>query len=121
MATRQNASENATIPSPFPEGWFFVASREAIVKDKLIQKTWMGENIVAWCEENGSVCVAEAFCPHLGSDLGPAAGGACAKVGWYVLSMVMNTMQPARASPLPMLPHLDSRGLEYSRRGKSSA
>ena len=79
MATRQNASENATIPSPFPEGWFFVASREAILKDKLIQKTWMGENVIAWCDENGSVCVAEAYCPHLGSDLGPAAGGARAR------------------------------------------
>ena len=35
----------------------------------------MGENIVAWCDENVRVCVVEAFCPHLGSDLGPAAGG----------------------------------------------
>ena len=35
----------------------------------------MGENIVVWCDENGRVCVAEAVCPHLGSDLGPAAGG----------------------------------------------
>ena len=61
--------------SPFPEGWYFVASRQAILKAKLIRKTWMGENIVAWCDENGRVCVAEAFCPHLGSDLGPAAGG----------------------------------------------
>ena len=42
---------------------------------KLLQKTWMGENIVAWCDEDGRVCVAEAYCPHLGSDLGPAAGG----------------------------------------------
>ena len=35
----------------------------------------MGENIVVWCDDNGRVCVAEAVCPHLGSDLGPAAGG----------------------------------------------
>ena len=35
----------------------------------------MGENIVAWCDEDGRDCVAEAYCPHLGSDLGPAAGG----------------------------------------------
>ena len=45
------------------------------MRAKLIQKTWMGMNIVAWCDENGRVCVAEAYCPHLGSDLGPAAGG----------------------------------------------
>ena len=35
----------------------------------------MGEEIVAWCDGEGRICVAEAFCPHLGSDLGPAAGG----------------------------------------------
>ena len=61
--------------SPFPEGWYFVASRKEILKVKLIQKTWMGENIIVWCDENGQVCVADAYCPHLGSQLGPAAGG----------------------------------------------
>ena len=45
------------------------------MKAKLMQKTWMGEKVVVWCDENGRVCVAEAFCPHLGSYLGPAAGG----------------------------------------------
>ena len=66
---------DAPLPSPFPEGWYFVTSRQAVLKARLIQKTWMGENIVVWCDENGRVCVAAAYCPHLGSDLGPAAGG----------------------------------------------
>ena len=35
----------------------------------------MGENIIVWCDEDGQVCVAEAYCVHLGSNLGPAAGG----------------------------------------------
>ena len=68
-------SENGTLPSPFPEGWYFVASRRTIEKEKLIQKTWMGENIVAYCDESGNICVAEAYCPHLGSNLSPTAGG----------------------------------------------
>ena len=63
------------LPSPFPEGWYFIASRQAIIEAELIQKTWMGENIIAWADAEGRVCVAEAYCPHLGSDLGPAAGG----------------------------------------------
>ena len=66
---------NARLPSPFPEGWYFVATREAVLKAGLVQKTWMGENVVIWCGGNGGVCVAESVCPHLGSDLGPAAGG----------------------------------------------
>lgn len=41
----------------------------------MFQKTWLGEEIVVWCNEHGDVCVAEAVCPHLGSDLGPEAGG----------------------------------------------
>lgn len=40
-----------------------------------MRKTWLGEEIVAWCNGGGEICVAEAFCPHLGSDLGPDAGG----------------------------------------------
>ena len=75
MATRRKRIENAPLPSPFPEGWYFIASRADLVKSGLIQRTWMGENIVAWCDANGRVCVAEAYCPHLGADLGPEAGG----------------------------------------------
>ena len=60
---------------PFPEGWYFIGSRRAILKEKLIQKTWMGEKIIAWCDDAGRICVAESTCPHLGSELGPSAGG----------------------------------------------
>ena len=35
----------------------------------------MGEEIIAWCDREGRICVAEATCPHLGSHLGPGAGG----------------------------------------------
>ena len=61
---------------PYPEGWYFVASRESILKDKLMAKSWLGMNIVAWCDGDGRICVAEAVCPHMGADLRPAGGGA---------------------------------------------
>ena len=61
--------------SPFPEGWYFITSRNSLQKKKLIRKTWMGEEIVAWCDAEGRICVAQAVCPHMGSDLGPDAGG----------------------------------------------
>ena len=60
---------------PFPEGWYFIASRKAIEKRGLFQKTWLGERIVVWRNADGDVCVAEAVCPHLGADLAPEAGG----------------------------------------------
>ncbi len=75
MPTRRSVVlENVPLASPFPEGWYFVTSRKAL-EAGMIEKTWMGEKIVAWSDENGNVCVAGAFCPHLGADLGPTAGG----------------------------------------------
>ena len=60
---------------PFPEGWYFVARRRAIERSGLLKKTWLGNRVVAWCNDAGDVCVAEAVCPHLGGDLSPDAGG----------------------------------------------
>ena len=80
MTTAQREFTYASSLSPFPEGWYFVATRKDVLKERLIQKTWMGENIIVWSDESGRVCVAEAICPHLGSDLGPAAGG-CVRDG----------------------------------------
>ncbi len=73
-ALRRQAVLAPKLP-PFPEGWYFLTTRKAVEHAKLIQKTWMGENVVIWCDGDGRVCVAEAVCPHLGADLGPAAGG----------------------------------------------
>ena len=60
---------------PFPEGWYFVADRRSIAKQKLIQKKWLGQDIVVWCDDEGAICVARSVCPHLGSSLGPDVGG----------------------------------------------
>ena len=75
MSTEGRKLSDAPTLDPFPEGWYFVASRRAVLKAEIIQKTWMGVNVVVWCDDKGRVCVAEAICPHLGSDLGPEAGG----------------------------------------------
>ena len=73
-ATQPVANGTDALP-PFPEGWYFVASRKSILREKLIEKTWMGAEIVVWCDVEGRVCVADAVCPHLGSHLGPEVGG----------------------------------------------
>ena len=73
-ANTQSAGSTADLP-PFPEGWYFIGSRESILRKKLIEKTWVGEEIVVWCDENDRICVANAICPHLGSHMGPSVGG----------------------------------------------
>ena len=77
MVTKSNArSWNRTTElPPFPEGWYFVAHRKSVLREKLIERTWLGEEIVAFCNEKGRICVADAFCPHLGSHMGPTVGG----------------------------------------------
>ena len=60
---------------PFPEGWYFVASRRSLAKGELLERQWLGQYIVAWSDDDGSVCVAESVCPHMGSALGPTVGG----------------------------------------------
>ena len=60
---------------PFPDGWYVIALSDDIGVDRLIEKTWMGREIVAWRDAHGRVCVADAYCPHLGSYLGLGAGG----------------------------------------------
>ena len=74
-STQRREPANNPLPSPFPEGWYFVASRRELRKAALLQRTWMGETVVAWRGDDDRVCVAASTCPHLGSDLGPAAGG----------------------------------------------
>lgn len=59
----------------FPEGWYFVAERTDVLRRRLIEKTWLGEQIVVWGDLEGRICVADAFCPHLGSHMGPTVGG----------------------------------------------
>ena len=75
MVTPQRQLLTDQLPSPFPEGWYFVASRADIQRACLVRKVWMGEDIIGWCDDDGKICVAESHCPHLGSDLGPLAGG----------------------------------------------
>ena len=60
---------------PFPDGWYLIGPSEDIRANKLVEKTWMGEEIVVWRGGDGVVCVADAFCPHLGAHLGPSTGG----------------------------------------------
>ncbi len=60
---------------PFPQGWYVVEAADRIGRNQHISKTWMGKEIIAWRDAAGTICVADAVCPHLGAHLGPESGG----------------------------------------------
>ena len=74
MSSGVMETANVRSPAPFPEGWYFIGAYRDLRKAGLHSRMWMGEKIVVWCNDQGDVCVAEAVCPHLGSDLSSDAG-----------------------------------------------
>lgn len=74
MPSETASTANTRLLPPFPEGWYFIGTHRDLQQSKPHAAMWMGQKIVAWCNDHGDVCVAEAVCPHLGSDLSPDAG-----------------------------------------------
>ena len=59
--------------APFPVGWFKVVATDEIGPGALTERTFLGEQVVAFRTESGQTAVASAYCPHLGANL--ARGG----------------------------------------------
>jgi phenylpropionate dioxygenase-like ring-hydroxylating dioxygenase large terminal subunit len=61
-------------PRPaFPLGWFAVAPAAALAPGALLERTFHGEQVVAFRTTSGRAAVVSAFCAHLGANL--ARGG----------------------------------------------
>jgi len=58
---------------PFPIGWFKIAATEEIESGSLVERAFLGQQVVAFRTESGRSAVVSAFCPHLGANL--ARGG----------------------------------------------
>ncbi|MDP2315211.1 MAG: Rieske 2Fe-2S domain-containing protein [Pseudomonadota bacterium] len=56
--------------SPFPTGWYVVASLSELAPGALTARRFMGQEVVVYRTRAGVVCLADAFCPHLGAHLG---------------------------------------------------
>lgn len=67
------SSPGADPRSPFPVGWFMVCRASELQPGSIVERTWMGDQVVAFRTESGDVAVLSAYCPHLGANL--ARGG----------------------------------------------
>ena len=57
----------------YPKGWFVVAFSEELPTGGVLRMKYFGQQLVAFRGESGQVAILDAYCPHLGANLG--AGG----------------------------------------------
>ncbi|XP_055613089.1 cholesterol 7-desaturase nvd isoform X2 [Uranotaenia lowii] len=58
------------IPPPFPNGWFVIMESEALTAGQAKSVNSLGQNFVVFRTQNGDVNILDAYCPHLGANLG---------------------------------------------------
>lgn len=58
------------IPPPYPNGWFAITTSKEIKLGKALSVDCLGENFVVFRSESNEVFVLDAYCPHMGANLG---------------------------------------------------
>ena len=58
-----------TLP-PYPNGWFAVGHSDQLARGQARSVHYLGRQMVVWRGEDGGVRAADAYCPHLGANLG---------------------------------------------------
>ncbi len=56
--------------SGIPSGWYVVAASDELRPSSVISKHYFGRDLVLFRTASGQVCVADAYCPHMGAHLG---------------------------------------------------
>lgn len=55
---------------PYPNGWYVIERSDSLQKGQILNKKFVGKEIVLFRLENGQACASSAYCPHLGAHLG---------------------------------------------------
>ncbi|XP_041983779.1 cholesterol 7-desaturase nvd isoform X2 [Aricia agestis] len=64
------ARRRGELPPPYPNGWYaLVESRDLKIED-VVPVDALGENFVVYRGADGAARVVDAYCPHLGANLG---------------------------------------------------
>ena len=65
----------ARFPFGIPNSWYLVAYSDELEQDMLRPLPYLGRNMIAVRDRDGSVSILDGYCPHLGANL--AVGGTC--------------------------------------------
>lgn len=55
---------------PYPNGWFAIAFSHELEPGKVLSRTIAGRPLVVWRTESGKPVVQDAYCRHLGANIG---------------------------------------------------
>lgn len=58
------------LPCPFPNGWYAILESNTLAKGKSTNVSSLGEQFVVYRTEKNDVYVLDAYCPHMGANLG---------------------------------------------------
>ena len=58
------------IPPPYPNGWYEVMMSDALPRGESRAVSMLGRHFAVFRGESGSISVMDAYCPHLGANLG---------------------------------------------------
>lgn len=67
---RRTRQMGAGLPCPFPNGWYAILESNTLQKGKSTNVSCLGEQFVVYRTENNDVYVLDAYCPHMGANLG---------------------------------------------------
>jgi phenylpropionate dioxygenase-like ring-hydroxylating dioxygenase large terminal subunit len=109
---------------PFPIGWFAVVASADLPVGAVHERTFLGEQVVAYRTESGHAAAASAQCPHLGANL--ARGGTVVaesircpfhSLRWGVDGACVGSEypgDPSYAGELPVYPTIERFGFVFA-------
>ena len=53
-----------------PNGWYAVAQSSELRRERIVERTYFGREWVLWRTASGRAVMQDAYCPHLGANLG---------------------------------------------------
>lgn len=60
----------AELPPPFPNGWYGILESSQLRDGEATFVSCLGEHLVVFRTKNHKVYILDAYCPHLGANLG---------------------------------------------------
>ncbi|XP_045526449.1 cholesterol 7-desaturase nvd isoform X2 [Pieris brassicae] len=68
--SQRNRQVGEKVPPPYPNGWFALAESRDLTVGKVLPVDALGENFCLYRGEDSVARIVDAYCPHLGANLG---------------------------------------------------